>query len=352
MSDAARVLRVLVVEGDVATRIRVVRALAADPTVEVVGAVGGPADAFALCDRLCPDAVTLAPRLASGTSLQLVQDIMAARPTPILVVPAPRERTEPAVLVALLQAGAVEVLRPPVTPEPERAWDGRLVAAVRAVGRIRVITHPRGPRPRPPAPGPDPASSRLRVVALGASTGGPAAVSELLRMLPPGFPLPILLVIHVGLTFGRSLARWLDELSPVRVSLAKDGDPLPSLGEGGVLLAPPDRHLTVAAGKVCLTYDPPRHSCRPSVDVLFESVAREYGRSSVGGLLTGMGRDGAAGLLALRQAGAATFAQDEASSAVFGMPREAATLGAAQRILAPTGIGREISALGATARRP
>ena len=158
-------------------------------------------------------------------------------------------------------------------------------------------------------------------------------MSELLRGLPPKFSLPILLVIHIGPLFGTAFADWLDGQSHVRVSYAKDGEPLPRVGEGRVLMAPPDRHLVLRGERLWLSDAPERHSCRPSVDVLFESVALEAGSSSLACLLTGMGRDGAAGLLAVRRAGGLTIAQDEASSVVFGMPREAILLGAAERVL-------------------
>jgi two-component system chemotaxis response regulator CheB len=174
----------------------------------------------------------------------------------------------------------------------------------------------------------------LRAIAIGVSTGGPAALIEILRGLPHGFSTPILLVIHLGKLFTPAFAEWLDRQSSVRVAYAVDGDLLADSGEGQILIAPPDKHLVLCQGKVRLTQDPERHSCRPSIDVLFESFAQELGAECVGCLLTGMGKDGAAGLLAIRRAGGRTIAQDEATSVVFGMPREAIRLGAAEQILA------------------
>jgi two-component system chemotaxis response regulator CheB len=207
---------------------------------------------------------------------------------------------------------------------------------VKLVSRIKVITHLRG-KERPnarnlAAPAPRTRGER-RLVAIGASTGGPGAVVGILRGLPPRFPLPLLLVIHVGAAFAAAMAEWLDGLSPLRVALARDGEPLPPVGEGRVILAPPDHHLLVQNGVLRLSREPERHSCRPSVDALFESVASEAGAAAVACLLTGMGRDGAQGLLAIRRAGGLTIAQDEATSVVFGMPREAIQLGAAEQIL-------------------
>jgi two-component system chemotaxis response regulator CheB len=185
----------------------------------------------------------------------------------------------------------------------------------------------------------------LRAVAIGVSTGGPAALIEILRGLPHGFPLPILLVIHIGKLFAPAFADWLDGQSPVRVAYAADGDPLPPFGDGRVLLACPDSHLVLRQGKLRLTRDPEQHSCRPSVDVLFTSLAEELGADCAACLLTGMGEDGAEGLLAIRRAGGRTIAQDEATSVVFGMPREAIRLGAAEQILPLEMIAPALAAL-------
>jgi two-component system chemotaxis response regulator CheB len=144
--------------------------------------------------------------------------------------------------------------------------------------------------------------------------------------------LPILVVLHISEPFGASFADWLDGQTERRASYAQDGE-LIAAAAGRIVMAPPQRHLLVRAGRLYLTADPERHSCRPSVDVLFESLAREYGAAAVACLLTGMGRDGATGLLQIRHAGGLTIAQDEASCVVYGMPREAAELGAATHVL-------------------
>jgi two-component system chemotaxis response regulator CheB len=181
----------------------------------------------------------------------------------------------------------------------------------------------------------------LRLVALGASTGGPGAILQVLRGLPPDFPLPVLLVLHIGEPFGTAFAEWLDGQSRHRVRFACDGQ---ALGAPGVWLAPPGRHLVVNGAALHLSSAPERHSCRPSVDVLFESVARECGPAAAACLLTGMGRDGAQGLLEIRKAGGWTIAQDEASCTVYGMPREAVLLGAAERVLPLADIGPALAA--------
>jgi len=173
----------------------------------------------------------------------------------------------------------------------------------------------------------------MNLVAIGASAGGPEAVVEILRSLPAPFPVPILLVIHGRDPFATAFAEWLDRQSNHPAAIAQAGEPLTALA-GRVALAPPEHHLEVAAGRIALTDGPPRHSCRPSIDVLFESLAREPGSAAIGCLLTGMGRDGAAGLLRMRQAGCLTVAQDKATSMIYGMPREAVLLEAAE-VVAP-----------------
>jgi two-component system chemotaxis response regulator CheB len=157
------------------------------------------------------------------------------------------------------------------------------------------------------------------------------------------------LVLHINEPFGTAFADWLDGQTDHRVTLAADGEPLAATASR-VLMAPPGRHLELAGGRLRLTLAPERHSCRPSVDVLFESVAGELGAAAAACLLTGMGRDGAAGLLAVRRAGGLTIAQDEATSVVYGMPREAVLLGAAARVLPLPEIGAALAALAAAGR--
>jgi len=231
-------------------------------------------------------------------------------------------------------------------------WEARLRAAVRLVSRIKVITHPRlriapfrqaGVAAEDAATRTRPLAGARQIVAIGASTGGPSAVVEVLHALPDDFPLPILLVLHIGEPFGAGFADWLDGQTAHRVRFARDGE---AIGRRpGVTMAPPDRHMLVREGLIRLNRDGERHSCRPSVDVLFESVAREFGAGATACLLTGMGRDGAAGLLEIRRAGGFTVAQDEATSVVYGMPREAALLGAADRILPLREIGPTLATL-------
>ena len=340
-------IRVLVVEDSLTVRKRIVEVLAGDPGLEVIGEAEDGKQAIELCQRLRPDVLTLDMMLPVMTGLAATEFIMAYCPTPILIVSASTNRGELFRTYEALAAGAVEVFEKPSGNELDDRWARTLVSTVKLVSRIRVITHPRGrlSRLRGPAVW-STASSCCRALAIGASTGGPAALVEILKGMPPDYRLPILLVIHIAPAFAPGFAEWLDGQSPLRVRYAQDGEPLPKAGEGRVIIAVPDRHMVLRHGRLWLTDDPERHSCRPSVDVLFESVALELGDQAAACILTGMGKDGAAGLLAIRQAGGTTLAQDEATSVVFGMPREAILLGAAGRVLPLDQIAPALTALG------
>jgi two-component system chemotaxis response regulator CheB len=345
-------IRVLVVEDSLTVRRRLVEILDSDPEVELVGEAPDGKRAIELCRQYRPDVITMDMMLPLMSGQAATEYIMAHCPTPILVVSASTNRGELFKIYEALAAGAVDVLEKPTDPEIEGVWERRFLAMVKLVARIRVITHPRGRlsalrRPEPEAAlsldSPRP-SQCYDLVAIGASTGGPGAIVEVLRSLPPAFRLPILLVQHINEPFGAAFADWLDGQTGRRVTPAKDGLPLAS-AKGRVVVAPGDRHLVVRDGCLRLTLDLERHSCRPSVDVLFESIAVEYGAAAVGCLLTGMGKDGARGLLKIREAGGMSIAQDESTSVIYGMPREAALLGAAKHILRLNDIGPYLASL-------
>lgn len=340
------------VDDSLTVRRRLTDVLGADPELVVVGEAADGKGAIERCQELRPDVVTLDMMLPVMTGLAATEYIMAYCPTPILIVSASTNRGELFRTYDALAAGAVDVLEKPRGGESDGEWEQRFCAAVKLVSRIKVITHPRarlGSLGRQSAPPPAIEPSRrvsrpIRIVALGASTGGPAALVEVLRQLPAGFPVPIVIVLHIDPVFGTAFAEWLDAQTTHRVAYACDGEPVASVG-GRVVMAPPGKHMTVSGRALRLSSEPPRHSCRPSIDVLFESLALEYGGSAAACLLTGMGRDGAAGLLQIRRAGGLTMAQDEATSVVYGMPREAALLGAAELVLPLDLLGQTLAGL-------
>ena len=355
-------LRALVVEDSLTIRKYLVGVLQSHG-IEVVGEAENGVRAFELCQSLRPDVVTMDMILPELSGLAATEQIMAFCPTPILIVSASVNRGEVFQTYDALAAGAVDVFDKvrtgPAKPtqnaaqhdEPtQKQWEERFVAAVRMAARIKVITHPRARlQParaflRPPgtvdlaakasrAYQAEAPSERAELIALGASTGGPAAIVEILRGLPADFAVPILIVLHISELFSFAFAEWLNTLSPIPARYARDGEPVPLPGKPQIILAPAGRHLVVEGNALRLRDTPERHSCKPSIDVLFESLAAQPARHSLLCLLTGMGRDGATGLLAARQAGLQTIAQDEATSIIFGMPGEAVRLGAAERVL-------------------
>jgi two-component system chemotaxis response regulator CheB len=350
----------LVVEDSLTVRRRLCDALSADPSLEIIAEAENGQQAIDLCSKLRPDVVTLDMMLPIMTGLSATEYIMAHCPTPILIVSASTNRSELFKTYDALAAGAVDVLEKPRGDEADGSWDERFRAAVRLVAKIKVITHPRArlglnTRSAPPTSATSSGLGISRsgvptVIALGASTGGPSALVAVIRDIPRDLALSILLVLHIDEPFASAFAEWLGDQTSHEVRFASGGEPLES-HSSRVLMAPPGRHLIAAGSQLQLSDGPDRHSCRPSIDVLFESLALHAGPRCAAALLTGMGRDGAAGLLALRRAGAITVAQDEESSIVYGMPREAALLGAASHVLALPEIGRFL-ANSATPRLP
>jgi two-component system chemotaxis response regulator CheB len=329
-------VRVVVVEDSPVQRAHLVDVLQAEDDIAVIGQASDPAEAVALVRRLRPDVVTMDLGLPGDGGLGAIEQIMADLPTPILVLSARVTRAGSAEAVESLLAGAVEAL-----PKPER-WDAeaerQVRCRVRLLSGVTVVAHPRGRR-RPPFPDP----YRAPPVAIAASTGGPAALAELLPRLG-GLAVPVLVVQHLHPQLVDGFVGWMRRVSALPVVVAADGDqPQP----GVVYIAPAGAHLKLApadgpagprraAGtggrRLVLDPDPPGLH-RPSADELFRSVAATAGGQAVGVLLTGMGEDGAAGLLALRRQGAVTIAQDEPTSVVFGMPHVAQRLGAAAEVL-------------------
>lgn len=339
-------IRVLVVEDSLTVRKRLVEILATDNDFALVGEAEDGKTAVAMCQALRPDVVTLDMMLPVMSGMAVTEYVMAHFPTPILIVSASTNRGEVYRTYEALAAGALDVLEKPRGDEAAGEWERKFLSTLKLLSRIKVITHLRAKLSAPPKAlstgGRLPRGLGYAAVAIGASTGGPAALRDILGRLPAEFPLPLLVVQHMAESFGTAFVEWLDGQSALRVSCVREGEPLPAVGDGRVLMAPPDAHLILRDGRLRLTRAPERNFCRPSVDVLFESVAGELGPRAIACLLTGMGRDGAAGLLAVRTAGGQCLAQDEASSVVYGMPREAALLGAAHRILPLSEIAKAI----------
>lgn len=266
---------------------------------------------------------------AGGAALDFIAHVMSAAPLPILAL-CGANGSSPQAIEALVY-GAVQSI--PASAAVEAG--GRLLRQhVHLVRGVAVV------RRRPPRAAPLPVGGPGVVAAVAASTGGPAALVEMLGELP-NLPAPVLLVQHLHDTFVASFVRWLSAHSPLPVAEATAREPILP---GRVYVAPAGRHLLLAGDGTLVLTESPAAVHRPSADLLFRSVAEVAGRSAVGVLLTGMGADGAAGLLAMRRAGAVTVVQDEATCAVFGMSKAALDIGAADRALPPDGIAQAIRA--------
>lgn len=319
-------VRVVVVSDSATRRAELVRALEVEGDIVAVGQAGDAFEAVRTLMSLRPDVTTI--DLPTPSRQHAVEQIMNVRPTPILViVPRPLAANG---MGELIGAGAVGAFDRPARWTAAAEADVR--RQVRVLRGVTVVRHPRGARPGAAGPAqPATASGRhpVRLLAIAASTGGPPALATVLGGLA-GVATPILVVQHIHTDFLAGLVSWMDHVAPQPVRLARHGE---TARAGVVYIGPDGVHLKIGPGlRIDLDAEPPsRH--RPSANQLFVSVARHVGPGGVGVILTGMGDDGAAGLLALRQAGGLTIAQDEASSAVFGMPHAADQAGAASRVL-------------------
>ena len=323
-------LRVLIVADSEPERGLLVSLLDADPQVEVVGSSPGDAMAVRAVAGLRPGVVVLASTSSQPSrQLEAARRIMRETPTPIVLVTARADQDEQ-LRAAAFDAGvlAVEGLPPPHASSALSAQ--RLIRTIKSMAEVRVIRRT-APRNRLTAAASPPARA-AEVVGIGASTGGPQALQVILSALPATFSVPVLVVQHTAAGFDSTLVDWLGSQCALPVRLAAAGQ---ALERPEISIAPTGWHLEVERRTLRLTSAPPVAGHRPSVTVLFQSLAREYGSGAIGVLLTGMADDGAAGLYALKRAGAVTIAQDEASSVVFGMPAAAIGLGVVDHVLPP-----------------
>ncbi|MFI5379150.1 MAG: chemotaxis response regulator protein-glutamate methylesterase [Tepidisphaerales bacterium] len=333
-------IRVLVVDDSAVVRQLLCRELARDHQIEVVGTAPDPYVARDKIVELEPDVITLDVEMPRMDGITFLRKLMQYRPMPVVVVSSLTGRgTEMA--LAAMEAGAVEVLGKPTSAYEVGNVGSLLLEKIKAASRARVRIAPVRPAAAVEAP-----TAMLRttdrILAIGASTGGVQALTEVLTAFPPGAPGTVI-VQHMPAKFTASFAQRLSAICRVEVREAADGDGVIS---GRVLIAPGGKHMLLqrsgARYYVSIRDGPEVFHQRPSVEVLFDSVAKYAGSNAVGAILTGMGADGAKGLLNMRRAGARTVAQDEASCVVFGMPAEAIKCGAAERIVPLGEVARTI----------
>jgi two-component system chemotaxis response regulator CheB len=332
--------RVLIIDDSALVRSLLTEIINRQPDMVTVGAARDPLEAREMIRATDPDVLTLDVEMPRMDGLDFLERLMRLRPMPVVMVSTMTDRGAEITLRAL-ELGAVDFVAKPKLD---------VAAGLREAGadlceKIRIASKARMRRVAPP-PATDPAAatpvarkvpaaglSTEKLIAIGASTGGTEAIREVLMRLPADAP-GVLIAQHMPPGFTRSFAQRLDGLCRIAVSEAVDGERVRS---GHAYIAPGDRHLTlVRSGAdyvIALDDGPAVNHHRPSVDVLFNSVARHAGVNACGVMLTGMGKDGARGMLAMKQAGAVNIAQDEASCIVFGMPREAVAVGAVDEVL-------------------
>jgi two-component system chemotaxis response regulator CheB len=351
-------LRVLIVD-DSATVRRVLRAmLESDPTITVVGEAANGREAIERVVELRPALVILDVRMPVMDGVETTRQIMAYHPTPILVVTASLSSYDIDITFQMLGAGALDLVEKPLLSDPGAVEKARLVLIRKAklLSRVKVVTHLRGRRkelraeheelrnPAPPPPGlrsalfPIPNApfsmppSQFPVVVIGASTGGPRIVRQILAGLPADFGAAVVVVQHIAEGFSKGMVEWLAESIPLSVQLASEND---QLMPGKVLVAPDRYDLLVKIGGRIHLSSQPLLLQRPAIDIAMQSAAEAFGPRTIGVLLTGMGRDGALGMQTIRRVGGYTIAQDKASCTIYGMPRAAIEQGAASAVLPP-----------------
>ncbi len=346
-------IKVLIVDDSAIVRKILTQELAKYRDIEIVGSAADPYIARDKIVKFSPDVITLDLEMPRMDGLSFLGKLMKHHPMPVVVLSSLTPKNSETALKAL-DLGAVEVLCKPGSAYSTKDVSRSLANAIREAAASRINAD-RARAPVPEAPDPILKSTQLRiqtttqkVIAMGASTGGTKAIEVVLQSMPLNCP-GIVIVQHMPENFTTAFARRLDESCRIEVREAADND---HIIPGLALIAPGNRHMVLnrsgANYLVRVKEGPPVHYQRPSADVLFHSVAKHAGRNAIGVILTGMGADGAKGLMAMRESGAHTLAQDEPTCVVFGMPREAIKLGAVNRVTPLPNISREIiNALGA-----
>lgn len=339
-------LKVLIVDDSGTSRRLLRHIITSAPDMDVVGEAENGKQAIEKTRLLKPNIILMDIVMPEMDGLEATREIMVKHPTPIVMVSGAIEGRETEMAFRAIKQGALTLMPKPVGPaDPAYGEQSeKLLTTIRAMAGVRVIHHIPKERPRrkdadttttPLTPIQQTIATAPEILAVAASTGGPAALAEIFQHLPADFSLPIVVVQHIAGDFLMSLMSWLNQVSPLNVKLAEAED-IPQAGN--IYFAPFGKHLCFTAEKrFCLRRSPiVRHI--PSADVMFESVARRYGAAAIGVILTGMGADGASGLYQMRQEGAITIAQNEQTCAVYGMPKEAVEMGAAQYTLPLSGI--------------
>ncbi|HVF53501.1 MAG TPA: chemotaxis-specific protein-glutamate methyltransferase CheB [Actinomycetota bacterium] len=338
-SEGKKLIRVLIVEDSLTERAFLKSILESDPDIEVIGVAGNGNEAVTAAAELQPDLVTMDIQLPGMNGIEATRRIMQESPTRIVIFSRGVDLGGEDGAFHALNAGALDVLEKPTGMGIGQLTKLReqLIHTIKLMSVVKVVRRrpPREPRAEaaPPAakPSPMPPTGRVSMVAIGASTGGPAALNTILSGLPADFPVPVIVVQHISTGFTANMVDWLRKQCALPIHIAHAHQ---RMQPGQVYFAPEDIHLVVTSRHTLgFRHGPLVSAVRPSATVLFRSIARIYGADAGGVLLTGIGDDGAIGLKAMHEAGAPTIGQDEATSVVYGMPKAAAELGAVDAVL-------------------
>ena len=347
-------ISVLVVEDSFVARELLVHLLASDAEIQVIGTAADGQQALTFLETRQPDIITMDIHMPHLDGFETTCRIMETRPTPIVMVSANLKAGETELAFRALRAGALDAVEKPSGPgHPDyEKLSRQLLDTVKAMAGVKVIK--RWPQKNSPATSPQKplqvlaashAAKKYQAVVMGASTGGPPVLQTILNALPADFPLPIAIVQHIAPGFTQGMADWLTQTTQFPVSLALNGE---TMSAGRAYMAPDNCHLSVDSNaRLWLRDTPPENNLRPAVAVLFRAAEVAFGGACIAVLLTGMGRDGAEELRVLKDAGAVTLAQDQASSIVHGMPGEAIKLGAATYVAPPPRIAALLQSLAA-----
>jgi two-component system, chemotaxis family, protein-glutamate methylesterase/glutaminase len=330
MTLAGAKTSVLIVDDSALLRRALRELLESDPSFSVIGEAATGKEGVRRAQELRPRLITMDLDMPDGNGIEAIEQIMAFAPTRIMVITGVPRFSGQNTTFEALSRGALEVVAKPTAYPATAAEGANILLLAKRLSSIPVLLHTKAARERREASSlgrPAPSETKRSVVAVGASTGGPAVLRAIISALPSGFSAPIIVVQHLADVFADGFIKWLGADAQVKVQEALPGI---RLVPGTVFIGVRGTHVAVTRGGTirAVTGRSGDGHC-PSVDILFESVATEFGAGALGVLLTGMGKDGASGLRAIRDAGGLTIAQDERTSVVFGMPKAAIELGAA-----------------------
>lgn len=344
-------IRVLIAEDSSTVRELLVALLSADPEIQIVGAAKNGREAIEMTKRQRPDVVAMDAHMPEVDGFEATKQIMIETPTPIVIVSGSMDVRNVSISMNALRAGALALLAKPPGVNASNFQEvlAHLTATIKAMAGVKVVRHWQLRAPSLSTHAATPLKpAHVCVIAIVASTGGPAALARILGDLPAQFPVPILIVQHISSGFVDGLVAWLNTVCSLNVKVARNGDPLMA---STVYLAGDGAHLGVGADfKIKLDHAGPIGGFRPSATHLFRSVATVFGASSVALLLTGMGQDGVDGLRDVRVSGGGVLAQDEASSIVFGIPGIAIAQGLVDEVLPLKSIGERLIKMTANKR--